>query len=268
VALIRLEDLEDQAILGFLESTRPYSYRIGGEIAESGGDVQIFVDSAKSPSLCVLAGGGWLATLGSKETVLAHLPDLGQMAARMETAGEKPYHPNAQDESGVMRLSALPTEVREAVISKRPLIRETACGLYTVAQDEFTPVNDGPPIDQIRANEISLVSSLGQHGDRDAYIAERIARAPHVAVRVGDELAAYMIVHANGSIGMLHTIEKFRNRKLGRAAASALAAMQMAREMPVYCYIIDGNMPSQRVFTSLGFRRVADVSWSVFGKGN
>ncbi len=268
MALNRLENLEDQAFQNFLESTRPHSYRMGGEIAESAGEVQIFVDSTKSPSLCVHGGRGWLATLGSKEAVLANLADLGQIAARMETAGEKPYHPNAQDEAGVMRLSALPAEVREAVISKRPLVRETPCGLYTLVRDEFTPVNDGPPIDRIREDEISLVSSLGQHGERDAYIAERIARAPHVAVRVGDELAAYMLVHANGSIGMLHTIEKFRNQKLGRAAASALAAMQMARGMPVYCYIIDGNTPSQRVFTSLGFRRVADVSWSVFGKEN
>ena len=268
MALNQLGSLEDPAFVGFLESTRPNSYRIGGQIAESNGDVQIFVDSAEQPSLCVHGGRGWLATLGTTEAIIENLADLDQMALGMEAAGEKPYHPNAQQEERVMRLSALPADVREAIISRRPLVRETPCGLYILAEDEFTPVVDGPPMDRIREDEISLVSSMGQHGERDAYITERIARAPHAAVHVGDELAAYMIVHANGSIGMLHTIEKFRNQKLGRAVASALAAMQIARGAPVYCYIIDGNTPSQRVFGSLGFRRVADVSWSVFEMEN
>ena len=173
----------------------------------------------------------------------------------------------AEEEGDVMRLNALPREARDALAAKRRIVRENGCGLYTLEKENFTPFAEGPRIGRIRDDEIGLVSKLAEYGEIEDYISERILRAPHAAVRMDGELAAYMIVHDNDSIGMLHTVEKFRNRNLGRYVASALAEMQMARGRPVYCYIIDGNTPSQRVFGSLGFRRMAEVSWVAFERG-
>lgn len=264
VALVRLKNFEEPAFERFLESNRPFSFRIGGAVLESGGEAPLWVDDPEAPVLCVHRARGWLAPLGSPEAVLAHLGDLEELAVEMEAAGENPSHRASATEESVLRLSAIPRDVRYAVASKRRIVRENGCGLYTLSREDFTPFREGPPIGLIREEEFGLVSGLAQYGELDEYVSERVARAPHAAVRIDGELAAYMIVHANGSIGMLHTMEKFRNRKLGRRVASALAEMQMERGMPVYCYIVDGNEASLRVFTSLGFRREADVAWIAF----
>lgn len=262
-----LENPEDPRFERFLDVHAPFSLRIRGALAEGADEPGIWTDGLEDLHLVIHRGRGWLAPVGNLDDVVAHLEDLEGMADEMEKEGEVPYHPGARDETCVLRLSALPASVRDAISEKRDFERETGCGLYTLTKEDFTPCTEGPPIGSIREDEYEFVASLAQHGEGARYLSERLSHAPHAAVRVEGELAAYMIVHANGSIGMLHTVEKFRNRGLGRHVASALAGMQFARGKPVYCYIVDGNTPSQHVFTSLGFRRVADVSWCVFKRG-
>jgi len=264
VTLIPLKNPEDPGFLRFLKAHEPLSLRIQGAIFEMKEEASIWVDDSEEPRLAIQRGNGWLAPLGDQEDVMARLDNLECMAAEMEEAGERRRHLRAPNEVGVLRLSAIPKSLRDAVAEKRDILRENGCGLYTLSRENFSPFRDGPSIDRIRPEEYELVASLAEYGEGLSYLEERLPHAPHAAVRVDGELAAYMIVHANGSIGMLHTIEKFRNRKLGRLVASALAEMQFERGAPVFCYIVDGNLPSQRVFTSLGFRRVADVSWCAF----
>ena len=63
---------------------------------------------------------------------------------------------------------------------------------------------------------------------------------------------------------MLHTMEHFRGQGLARVVVSALVEAQFARGREAYCYIVEGNEASERVFESVGFRRVMDVYWSAF----
>ena len=264
VTLRKLERFDAPAFGRFLEENRPFSLRIEGTLAESGGVERLWVDDEESPSLLVHRTMGRLGLLGSPEAAVEHLGNLEKMAAEMDAAGEKPRHLPPEGENCVLRLNAAPPEMRDTLARERSLVRENGCGLFTLSEEEFTPFEEGPPVGRIREDEIPIVSKFADYGEIESYVSERIARAPHAAVRVGGELAAYMIVHDNGSIGMLHILEKFRNRKLGRRVASALARIQLERGRPVYCYIVDGNAPSARVFTSLGFRRAADVSWVVY----
>lgn len=263
-----LENPANPPFQRFLAAHEPYSLRIIGVLAEGADNPSIWVDDVENPSLAVHRARGWLASLCDTSIIVARLADLEAMAAEMEKAGEAPYHPGSQEEKNVLRLSALPATARDIIAERRDILRQTPCGLYTLMRENFTPYTDGPPIGQIREEEHEMVADLAQHGEGVSYVKSRLSKAPHTAVRVDGELAAYMLVHANGSIGMLHTVERFRNRGLGRLVASALAERQFARGMAVYCYILDENTPSHRVFTSLGFRRVADVVWCVFRRGD
>lgn len=264
VTLELLKNPEDPRFVRFLESHEPYGFRIRGVIAETKDKVSVWVDDPADLHLAVHRARGWLAPVGAPDDVVSRLDELEEMAEKMELEGDSPNRPGDQDEKGVLRISALPASIRDAIAEKCEIIRQTGCGLYTLKKEDFAPYSDGPPIDRIREDEYEYVANMAQHGERMSYLSERLAEAPHTAIHIGGKLAAYMIVHSNGSIGMLHTVEKFRNRGFGRHVASALAEKQFARGVPVYCYIVDGNEPSQRVFTSLGFRRVADVFWCVF----
>lgn len=268
MVLVKLERPKNLAFLRFLESNRPFSYRIEGAIAESNGNLSLWVDNLACPLICVHRAWAWLSPLGDPEAILAHLSDLEEMAEEIEKSGEIPRRVPPKKEENVIRLAAFPREALDVLAAKRSIIRENSCGLYALAKEDFMPFTEGPRIDQIRDDEIGLVSNLSEYGETEDYISERIVKAPHTAVHIDGKLAAYMIVHDNGSIGMLHTVKKFRNRKLGRYVASVLTEMQMARGRPVYCYIVDGNTRSQRIFGCLGFRRMAKVSWVVFERKN
>ncbi|MEE9274361.1 MAG: GNAT family N-acetyltransferase [bacterium] len=252
MALFRLEDPNNPAFRDFLESQLPYSLRFRGALEESSGEAPVWVDDPEGPRLALQGSDKWLTLLGKPADVLHRLDEIGALPA------------GPPEEEGRLRFGALPLPVRDALAARRDIVRETHCGLYTLREEDFTPFREGPEVDSLREEDAPALSSLSEYGATPAYCAERIRSAPSAAVRIGGELASSMLVHENGSIGMLHTREEFRNRRLGRLAASALAERQLARGKAVYCYIVDGNTPSQRVFQSLGFRRAAEVSWIVF----
>ncbi len=264
MGLVRLEGPGEAGFEAFLRRHDPFSLRIRGALAETGGEATIWVDDPDAPALAVHQTGDMLGPVGAPERISRHLDDLEAIAREAKARGPIRRRRELPGEENILRLSALPAAARDAVAARRRIVRETPCGLYTLSKKDFSPCREGPRIGKIQEEEYEFVAGLAQYGEGTSYLEERLAGAPHAAVRVGGELAAYMIVHANGSIGMLHTIEKFRGRGLGRWVASAMAEMQFERGRPVYCYIVEGNAPSVRLFTALGFRRAADVSWAAF----
>lgn len=264
MGLVRLEGPGEAGFDDFLREHEPLSLRIRGALAEKGDEATIWVDDPDAPALVVHQTGDMLGPVGEPERMSRHLDDLEAIAREAKARGLIRRSRELPGEENILRLSALPAPARDAIAARRRLVRENPCGLYTLSKEDFSPCREGPRIENIREEEYELVAGLAQYGEGTSYLEERLAGAPHAAVRVGGELAAYMIVHANGSIGMLHTIEKFRGRGLGRRVASAMAEMQFERGRPVYCYIVGGNVASERVFNALGFRRAADVSWAAF----
>jgi len=240
----------------FLAAHAPLSLRVRGALEESDGAPPVWADDPEAPRLAVHAGRGWLAPLGAAEEVIAHLADLESLSAE-----------GAEENEWLLKLSSVPREIVDALAARRRLVRQTGCGLYTLQEEEFRPFSVGPPLESLREEDAPILAAHSQYEEGEPYWLDRIRRAPSAAVRIGGELAAWMIVHANGSIGMLYTMEKFRNQKLGRFVASALAEKQFGRGRAVYCYIVDGNAPSERVFLSLGFRRAAEVAWAVYERG-
>ena len=148
--------------------------------------------------------------------------------------------------------------------ASRRLVRQSPCGLYTLRPEDFRPFRECPPVEPLREEDAATLAALSDYGHETPYCLDRIRSAPSAGIRIGGELASFMIVHASGDIGMLRTLEKFRNRRLARGVVTAMAEGQAARGREVFCYIVDGNTPSQRVFLSLGFRRAADVVWAAF----
>ncbi|MDA0999495.1 MAG: GNAT family N-acetyltransferase [bacterium] len=254
--LALLKNPADGALAPLLKKSRPLSLRFEGAIFENERGVPIWADDPRSPRLALHQGKGWLAPIGEKDRLITHLDEIEAICAGLTDPGDEP----------LIKLSALSLAFRDEIAAIRPVRRETRCGLYTLAETDFRPFQEGPIVETLQEADSSLLAEHDLYGATPAYCARRIRSAPSAAVRIEGELAAYMIVHDNGSIGMLHTLEPFRNRSLARRVVSALVERQWARGRAVYCYIVDGNVSSQKVFTSLGFRRAAEVCWTVFEK--
>ncbi|MBI2177312.1 MAG: hypothetical protein HYY66_11295 [Candidatus Tectomicrobia bacterium] len=239
----------------FLRRHHPLSLRLRGALAESEGAAAVWMDDPVSPRLAVHAARRWLLPIGGAEALLAHLADLDALSARLNEGNE---------DEGLLKLSSVSPALREAVAASRRLVRQSPCGLYTLRPEDFRPFREGPPVESLREEDAPLLAALSEYGHEAPYCLDRIRGAPTAAIRVGGELASFMLVHASGDIGMLRTLEKFRDRRLARGVVTALVERQLARGREVFCYIVDGNTPSQRVFLSLGFRRAADVAWAAF----
>jgi GNAT superfamily N-acetyltransferase len=96
----------------------------------------------------------------------------------------------------------------------------------------------------------------------DHYLAEAV-RAHSFVVVDDDDIAAMVCVVVVGDVHYVDPIvvaPPHKRRGLGRAAVQCvLASLAASGVREVGATITDGNVPSERLFTGLGFRRVA--SW-------
>ncbi len=226
--------------------------RITGTIAEGGREVPLWVDDLAAPQMVVNTGRGWLAPLGRPEAILAKLEGMERLSAQME------------ESDGYLKFSSIPLEVQKAVERRRKLIRGSPVGMYILEKKDFRPVFSTHRIESLKIEDAKTLAENSPYDQGEEYALARIQSAPTAAIRIGGELASYMVVHANGSIGMLHTMEHFRGQGLARVVVSAQVEAQIARGREAYCYIVEGNEASERVFESVGFKRVMDVYWSAF----
>uniref|UniRef100_A0A7S1FNY9 tRNA-uridine aminocarboxypropyltransferase n=1 Tax=Corethron hystrix TaxID=216773 RepID=A0A7S1FNY9_9STRA len=68
-----------------------------------------------------------------------------------------------------------------------------------------------------------------------------------------NQLVACIIRHRNGALGMFHVDEAYRRRGLGKVLLSkATASVQQQGDLPI-AFILDGNTPSEKLFSMLGW---------------
>ncbi|MCY3823378.1 MAG: GNAT family N-acetyltransferase [Nitrospinae bacterium] len=253
--MFRLENPDSQSFQKFLRAQGLLRVRFTEAIAEGGESLSLWVDDLAAPQVAVNTGRGWLAPLGRPEAILAKLEDMERLSAQME------------ESEGYLKLSSVPHEVIKAVERRRKLIRASPVGMFILEKKDFRPVFSTHRIESLVSEDAKMLAENSPYDQGEEYALARIRNAPTAAIRIGGELASYMVVHANGSIGMLHTMDRFRGQGLARVIVSALVEAQFARGREAYCYIVEGNEASERVFEAVGFRRVMDVYWSAFERG-
>ena len=265
MSLHLVERPSDAAFEALLRKHHPQSLRLRGTLAESGGAASVWMDDPAMPRLAVHAAPRsathaalrkWLLPVGDPGAFLAHLDDLDALSAQANRGSE---------DEGLLKLASITPDLRDAVGASRPQVRQTPCGLYTLRPEDFRRHREGPPVEPLREEDAAMLAALSEYGHETPYCLDRIRSAPSAGIRIGGELASFMIVHASGDIGMLRTLDAYRNRRLARGVVTAMVERQWERGREVFCYIVDGNTASERVFLSLGFRRAADVVWAVFG---
>ncbi len=250
--MFRLENPQSESFQKFLRAQGPLKVRFTETIAEGGGDVPLWVDNLTAPRMVVNTGRGWLAPLGRPEAILAKLEGMERLSAQME------------ESEGYLKFSSVSQEAQKALERRRKLIRASPVGMFILEKKDFRPVFSTHRIESLTTEDAKTLAENSPYDQGEEYALARIRNAPTAAIRVGGDLASYMVVHANGSIGMLHTTDRFRGQGLARVVVSALVEAQFARGREAYCYIVEGNEASERVFESVGFKRVMDVYWSAF----
>jgi ribosomal protein S18 acetylase RimI-like enzyme len=138
---------------------------------------------------------------------------------------------------------------------------ETKCRVFIVPEDwKPLPVVD-LPTESIRPSDAGKVSKLWPYGDDVEYIKSRMEKAPSVAVYFKDKLAAFTLIHGDGSMGILHVMEKYRNEGLAQLVSVRLIEIMRKRGDIPWCAIVVENRASLRLSRKMGFREVFRASW-------
>ena len=131
--------------------------------------------------------------------------------------------------SGLYRADGQPTEtglvIRPLTMEQCEVVKNTYELLEDVAEDE----------------------EYGFH-----YVEERIQSGCMYGAFVDDELAGYIGIHDDDSIGMLHVLEQYRGRKIAKALETYLINYCLELGWIPYGQVAEGNEISARLQASLG----------------
>ena len=85
------------------------------------------------------------------------------------------------------------------------------------------------------------------------YLRDRIAAGDMIGAFDGDNLAGFIGLHAEGSMGMLEVLPDFRRKGLGRMLIAQMSGIVMARGWVPFSQFQVGNEASRQLHAGLGF---------------
>jgi ribosomal protein S18 acetylase RimI-like enzyme len=138
---------------------------------------------------------------------------------------------------------------------------EKACRIFIVPDDWVAPQVVDLPTEPIHIADAGKVARLWPHSHEIGYIQNRIANAPSVAVYLKGKLAAFTLIHGDGTMGILHVMEKYRNEGLAQLVSVRLIEIMRKRGDIPWCAIVVENRPSLGLSRKMGFREIYRASW-------
>jgi GNAT superfamily N-acetyltransferase len=210
--------------------------------------VRILVDDPDRPRGVLLSADGALWDVYSPEP---------RIAREMLDA----FHP-----AGRAVLFGLAGTLLEHVRRRFDVLADVRATLWVLATPaDFRPAPPGEePAGELGPEHAELVAGAWTVHDFESaqarldYVRACLVRGPTAAVFAGGRPVSFVVTHADGSAGILHTEPGFRRRGLGRRCLSALVAERLDRGGSVFAYVAAGNAASVRLMDATGLRPVQD----------
>lgn len=95
------------------------------------------------------------------------------------------------------------------------------------------------------------------------YLAQRVSCGAMYGAFDGEELAGFIGLHAEGTVGLLEVLPQYRRRGVATLLQSYLTDLELSRGHIPYGQVFDGNAPSLALQRSLGYQCSAGpMYWS------
>lgn len=151
------------------------------------------------------------------------------------------------------------------------------CSLYVLPADTVLPkaavgdtvLDGGGSITWLEEGDTMIINDNWPHRTSQSHAMVRalLRSNPGVGIRTADgKLICWLLTYHYGSIGMLHTMEEYRRKGLARLVVGALCEhlRRVRPDIAPFCHIINGNVASETLFTSLGFTVAGTADWALF----
>ena len=248
--LIQCKDPSSLDLKELYDLNWPFSLFFQSLIMKETEKIKLWLDNLKRPRVAILFFRGSFNVIGDREYF-----DCGESLSKLMEKS------NENSSIKQLRVASLSKKLIPNKVKGFRLIKEVGCGLFYLNPENFMPMKTNIEIEPlVQEDACKVVKNTSYEIDED-YVLRCISIAPSVAVKENGELLCYMLVHLNGSIGMLFTHETHRKRGFASSAISCLTEKQIKKGNPIFCYIVNENNDSRRVFERLGFEHKALVSW-------
>lgn len=159
--------------------------------------------------------------------------------------------------------SGVKTELREPLLARYDLDWESPCHLYVAREDHPFEVPEIAGLDRLRASDVAEVDRYYTYRNDSSYIRLRkdILRRPSVCIRLNGELRSWLLVHEDGSMGVMYTKKAYRQHGYGFALTAEMVRLLRQEGKTPFVQIVIDNDKSMRLAEKSGFRRVARVDW-------
>lgn len=135
----------------------------------------------------------------------------------------------------------------QAVYTKKEKLPIT--GLYRLDGKKQNGIAEIRPL---TIEYLDVVSKNYHTMDDPEYIRDRIEAGCMYGAFFDDELAGFVGMHTEGSVGLLEVFPEYRGRHLGKALETYMINLSLERGMTPYGQVVDGNAVSTKLQESLG----------------
>lgn len=233
--------------MAYLRRVGPRAIKFVGQLKEEGGQIgHWWTDRWPSPKAVLCRGRGSYSFYAENKQVATYVLD------RIDWSVE-------------VWFSALEYQFLPLIQERAKDVQDSPCYLYRLQRKRFCPhqffETEDCRIESLCPGDASQVTTHWTYGDTEDYPLARIHQAPTACIRAGGEPVSWALTHHDGSIGIVFTLQEHRRKGYAKAAISMLVKKQLLAGRTPYCFIVEGNEASKRLFEELGFVEQSRLCW-------
>lgn len=134
------------------------------------------------------------------------------------------------------------------------LPQEMVCHQAVYLRKEPLPVTDaGLDIRQLDEGHLLLIMKHYSHAEDEEYPRERLKSGVMFGAFIRDQLAGFIGLHSEGSIGLLEVLPEYQRRGIAQGLETFLVNRLLAVGRVPFAQVIVGNTASLKLHRKLGF---------------
>jgi 8-oxo-dGTP diphosphatase len=138
-----------------------------------------------------------------------------------------------------------------------------SCEKLVLNNDVKLVGEDDDKLTNIEADEAEYIYNNYGYSDYASveYIRERIINDLALGIKKDKKLVAWVLIHDDGAIGMLHVLEKHRGNGYARILMKAIILKLRSENRIPFVHIEESNTASKSLCSKLGFKKYCNIHW-------
>lgn len=215
---------------------------------------------------CVRGNAEKIVLCDENAVLLKHRCGVHMLWARTEADGARAIESIGSDDPlyrGMRLCVAHGAAARDAVAAETKLNIDAPCVQFCRYSKEKLPIKGLGTIRMLNLSDLPVVNATYRMADAE-HMEETIRAGLMFGVELDGELAAFVGMHWEGSVGMLEVLPKFRRRGIGTELESYMHNMHIDRGWVPYGQVYTDNAASLGMQGKFGLDRSSDYIWWTF----